>query len=67
MCDIYKCDKDNYQVDGDMYSSDELAEINSWYQVSELLGSEKANQMQEYGFHPSEIVQFMNRMARSAA
>lgn len=67
MCDIYKYDEDNYQVDGDMYSADELNSINAWYQVSELLGSERAKQMMEFGFKPNEIVQFMNKVAQEAA
>lgn len=66
MCDIYKYDDDNYQVDGDMYIAEELAEINTWHQVGALLGREKANQMQEFGFKPSEIVQFMNRVSHAA-
>ena len=67
MCDIYKYDEDNYQVDGDMYSADELKNIDSWHQVSTLLGSNRADQMKEFGFEPSDIIEFMNRVARDAA
>lgn len=67
MCDIYKYDEDNYQIDGDMYSANELRDIGAWYQISALLGSERANQMKEFGFEPHEIVGFMNRVARDAA
>ena len=67
MCDIYKYDEDNYQVDGDMYSADDFAQVNAWHQVIELLGSEKSNLMRECGFKPAEIVKFMDRIAREAA
>jgi len=66
MCDIYKYDEDNYQVDGDMYTADDLDDINTWHQVASLLGTDRANQMREFGFKPTEIIPFMNRVARAA-
>lgn len=63
MCDIIKHDKDNFQIDGEMFSVIDLESVADWQDVRNLIGSEKASQMREFDFNPNEIIRYMEKVA----
>ena len=60
---IIKHDEDNFQIDGDMYNSDDFEDIDSWNQIEELLGSDAAKQMKHKGYDVHQIIAFITEIA----
>lgn len=65
MCDIYKYDGDNYQIDGDMFCRFDLDTVSTWDEVRDLLGIEQTKQMKEFGFRPDELSHYLDRASKA--